>query len=247
MWRNDRDRPDDPRTQERETERLSRDEYERPRYGSPQSQYAERPGEPTVNDGALTLDQGRAAPQPHNAPTDARRVHAEAEAHAYAGQRTEPVRRLEQILVHELMTRRVASVNPASSVERAVRLMAECDCGALPVLADTGVLVGIVTDRDIALRIVGRGRDARTAIVADCMTDRVFACYANEPVAECMRQMAGHQVRRMPVVDDRGRLVGIVAQSDLARHAAHYPAQEEGRALTEVLGVVSEPTHKAYR
>ncbi|MGZ5231591.1 MAG: CBS domain-containing protein, partial [Burkholderiales bacterium] len=107
--------------------------------------------------------------------------------------------------------------------------------------------VGIVTDRDIALRIVGRGRDARTAIVADCMTDRVFACYANEPVAECMRQMAGHQVRRMPVVDDRGRLVGIVAQSDLARHAAHYPAQEEGRALTEVLGVVSEPTHKAYR
>ena len=161
MWRNDRDRPDDPRTQEQETERLSRDEYDRPRYGSPQSQYGERPGEPTVNDGAVTRDDGHAARQPDDAPIDARRVRAEAEALAYTGQRPEPMRRLEQVRVHELMTRRVASVHPASSVERAVRLMAECDCGALPVLADNGVLVGIVTDRDIALRIVGRGREAR--------------------------------------------------------------------------------------
>jgi CBS domain-containing protein len=101
----------------------------------------------------------------------------------------------------------------------------------------------MVTDRDIALRIIGRGRDARGAIVADCMTERVFACYAEESVAECMRQMAHHQVRRMPIVDNRGRLVGIIAQGDLARHAARHPVAEERRALTEVVGALSEPSH----
>ena len=99
------------------------------------------------------------------------------------------------------MTRRVASVHPASSVERAARLLEDCDCGALPVVGDNGVLVGIVTDRDIVVRIVARGRDVRTAIVADCMSERVFACYADESVAECMEQMSRHRVRRMPIVD----------------------------------------------
>ncbi|HEV7392091.1 MAG TPA: CBS domain-containing protein, partial [Burkholderiales bacterium] len=189
MWRNDRDSPDDPRTQERETQRLSRDEYERPRYGSPQKRYGERPGENTVNNGTPTHEQGLAAPHPNIAPIDEheRGVHAgphrqdEASGPEHAEQ-GHGQSRLEQIRVHDLMTRRVASVHPTSSVERAVRLMAECDCGALPVLGDNGVLVGIVTDRDIALRIIGRGRDARMAIVADCMTDRVFACYAKESV-----------------------------------------------------------------
>jgi CBS domain-containing protein len=255
MWINDRDRSDDPRTQERETQRLSRDEYDRPRYGSPENDYGERPGKRTVNYGVPEHHESRAAPTANIGRIDERGVHRRPQWHGEASARSpdhteqpaEHVRRLDEIRVHELMTRRVASVHPASSVERAVRLMEECDCGALPVLGDNSVLVGMVTDRDITLRIVGRGRDARASIVADCMTDRVFACYANESVAECMRQMARHQVRRMPIVDDRGRLVGIVAQADLARHAAHYPAHEEGRALTDVFGAVSEPTHRAYR
>ena len=137
----------------------------------------------------------------------------------------------------------MTSVHPSTSVERAARLMDECDCGALPVIGDNGVLVGVITDRDIAIRIVARGRDARNAIVADCMTERVFACYANESVPECMRQMARHQVRRMPIVDDRGRLVGIVAQGDLARHAGMNPLPDERRALTEVVCALSQPAH----
>jgi CBS-domain-containing membrane protein len=237
MWRKDRDRPDDPRTPERETQRLARDEYDRPRYGSPQNGYGERPQDPTRDNDARYRDERREheplsgiGTQPGQAPDiDAR------------SRRERP--HLDEIRVHELMTRRVTSAHPATSVERAVRLMDECDCGALPVLGDNGVLVGIVTDRDIALRIIGRGRDPRAAIVADCMTERVFACYAEESVAECMRQMARHQVRRMPIVDDRGRLVGIVAQGDLARHAARHPLPEERRALTEVVGALSEPSH----
>jgi CBS domain-containing protein len=153
---------------------------------------------------------------------------------------------IDSIRVHELMTTRVSSVHPASSVERAARLMEDCDCGALPVVGDNGVLVGIVTDRDIVLRVVARGRDVRNAIVADCMSERVFACYAEESVADCMRQMARHRVRRTPVVDDRGRLVGIVSQGDLARHASQRPAGDGRDAMIDVLGAVSEPLH-SYR
>jgi CBS domain-containing protein len=125
--------------------------------------------------------------------------------------------------------------------------MDECDCGALPVVGDNGVLIGMVTDRDITIRVVARGRDVRNAIVADCMTDHVYACYAHESIAECMRQMAHHQVRRMPIVDDRGRLVGIVAQGDLARHSAQHAAADERRAVAQVVGEVSRPVHAVHR
>ena len=248
MWKKNRDRPDDPRTPERETERLARDEYDRPRYGSPQKGYGERPphsapdksprrgherreqeplrGIGTANDG---LDQLRRAQAGQPSCTD----------QSSQPQRAHP----DDIRLDELMTRRVTSVYPTTSVERAVRLMDESDCGALPVVGNNGVLMGMVTDRDIAIRVIGRGRDARRAIVADCMTERVFACYPNESVAECMRQMASRQVRRIPIVDDHGRLVGIVAQADLARHAARHAARAERHALTEVVSAVSEPSH----
>jgi CBS-domain-containing membrane protein len=217
MWKSNRDRPDDPGTGERETERLSRDEYDRPGYGSPAGAF----GAPPRASRGWNVPSGFA---PHQQP-----------------------RSIDDVRVHEFMTRRITSVHPATSVERAARLMAECDCGALPVLGDNGVLVGIVTDRDIAVRIVARGRDARHAIVADCMTERVFACFANESLAELMRQMAQHQVRRMPIVDDRGRLVGIVAQSDLARHAGNHPLPQERRVLTETVCALSQPSHVPYR
>jgi CBS domain-containing protein len=256
MWRNSRDRADDPRTLARETERLARDEYDRPRYGSEPNAYGERSNMPGWNNSQRPREPERGFQRPNHAGKSYPGVQAQADSplHGVAGrpysvdQRPFSARpHLNDIRVHELMSRRVTSVHPGTSVERAVRLMEECNCGALPVVGDNGVLVGMVTDRDIAIRIVGRGRDARIAIVADCMTERVFACYANESVAECMRQMARHQVRRMPIVDDRGRLVGILAQGDLARHAGRHPVREERRALTEVVCAVSEPSDMPYR
>lgn len=247
MWRNDRERPDDPRTRESETQRLALDEYDRPRYGSPPSAVGARaepswdrnvrgPHYPQTEHAAWSND---APPAGYAQPP---REHSAAPSQDYRRPRD-----VDDVRVHELMTRRVMNVHPATSVERAARLMEECDCGALPVIGDNGVLVGMITDRDIAIRIVARGRDSRNAIVADCMTERVFACYANESVAECMRQMAHQQIRRMPIVDDRGRLVGIIAQSDLARHAGHHPLPEERRVLTETVCAVSQPPHMPYR
>jgi CBS domain-containing protein len=241
MWRHDRERPDDPPTRQLETQRLARDEYDRPRYGSPPHGAPAHAGggwaytAPPRDNGGVADDRSH-GPQQHPVGQPA---HGAEERHVE--------RPLDHVRAHEFMTKRVASVHPATSVERAARLMEECDCGALPVVGDNGVLVGMVTDRDITVRIVARGRDVRHAIVADCMTERVFACYANESIAECMRQMARHQVRRLPIVDERGRLVGILAQGDLARHMARHPVPEERRALTHVIAEVSEPVRTPRR
>jgi CBS domain-containing protein len=228
-----------------ETRRLARDEYDRPRYGSPPAEPREGVAHPWGPNNAFGPDRHP------NAPAQPARWDSFAQGQAPArppaverwrdSPREHPKTSIDGLRVHELMTRRVSSVHPASSVERAARLLEDCDCGALPVVGDNGVLVGIVTDRDIVMRVVARGREVRHAIVADCMSERVIACYAHESVAECMRQMARHRVRRMPIVDERGRLVGIVSQGDLARHAFHRPMSDERDAMIDVVGAVSEP------
>lgn len=153
----------------------------------------------------------------------------------------------DDVRAHEVMTRGVVKVHPWDTVERAARLMGECDCGVLPVATEQGRLVGMVTDRDIAVRIAGRGADARRARVDECMTDEAFACHADDSIINCMRTMSRHQVRRVPIVDDRERVIGIVSQSDLARHAGTHPGRGERRAMADVLCAVSKPTHVPYR
>jgi CBS domain-containing protein len=245
MWKTHRDRPDDPQTRERETERLARDEYERPLYGTPPRHHGSPPQQDQGTHYARA-DWTYSPPQGARFRGDPRGPWPQGpnqpyEPHLDRDGAGAPSRNLADMRAHELMTRRVATVHPASSVERAARLLEECDCGSLPVVSDNGVLVGMVTDRDIVTRIVARGREVRSAIVADCMTEHVFACYGSETVGECMRQMAHHRVRRMPIVDERGRLIGILAQGDLARHARRNVGADEGRAVAEVLGDVSQP------
>jgi CBS domain-containing protein len=105
----------------------------------------------------------------------------------------------------------------------------------------------MLTDRDIAMRLVANEVDTHNAIVADCMTDGAFASYADDSVRECMRQMSRQRIRRLPVVNDRGQVIGIVSQGDLARHAGNYPGRGERRAMADVLCAVSEPRRAARR
>jgi CBS domain-containing protein len=149
--------------------------------------------------------------------------------------------------VHEVMSQRVASVHPGDPVTYAARVMRDEDCGALPVVDRSGRIVGMVTDRDIACRVVADGEDLRHARVGDCMTDEVFACHFDSPIHECMGMMAHHQVRRVPVVDDYNRVVGIVSQGDLALHAARHASSGERRAVADVVSAVSEPTGRPFR
>jgi CBS domain-containing protein len=247
--RNDAGRPDDPRTPQRETNRLDKDEYERPRYAS---------GPVDLDgDGHVREWHGGSehqAPLRHEPallsrpprPVSGEHGQTQAEPRPQTPARGHPVDlrerpSLEEIRACDTMTRRVASVHPTTSVERAARLMGEFDCGALPVVGSDGVLVGVLTDRDIVMRIVAIGREPRSAIVADCMTERVFACYGHESLAECLRQMALRQVRRLPIVDERGRVIGIISQGDIARHAGSHAVPGARQALAQVLNAVSQP------
>jgi CBS domain-containing protein len=147
----------------------------------------------------------------------------------------------------DVMTRSVVTAHPNDTVESAARLMGECNCGALPVVDDDGRLVGMVTDRDLAIRAAGRGKDSRRTRVDECMTTESFACHVNDSIKDCMQQMSRHQIRRLPIINDRYQVIGIVSQADLARHAGAYQGRGERRAMADVLCAISEPTYTPYR
>jgi CBS-domain-containing membrane protein len=147
----------------------------------------------------------------------------------------------------DLMSRDVITVDPEDRVGYAARLMRDYDCGALPVVDQEGRLIGMITDRDISMRLVANEADTHNTVVADCMTDGAFACHAEDSVMECMRQMSRHRIRRLPIINDWGHVVGIVSQGDLARHAGYHPGRGERRAIADVVCAVSEPRRSARR
>ena len=124
--------------------------------------------------------------------------------------------------VSEAMTHQVCVAHPRQSIRDAARVMAEIDAGVLPVGED-GRLVGMITDRDIAVRAVAQGKGPYTA-VRDVMTVDVKYCYEDEDVGHVARNMGDIRVRRLPVVDREKRLVGIIALGDLAVAGEAAPA-----------------------
>ncbi|HYJ91937.1 MAG TPA: CBS domain-containing protein [Pyrinomonadaceae bacterium] len=146
----------------------------------------------------------------------------------------------------DAMTTRVATVYADDPVEHAARIMGECDCGAIPVVDWQHRMIGMITDRDITIRLVGNGVDTMDARVGDCMTKDVFACHVKDGLQNCMRTMSHHKIRRVPVVDDRNRVVGIISQADIAQHAAENAGMGERRALSDVICAVTEPTSSSY-
>jgi len=120
--------------------------------------------------------------------------------------------------ISEAMTTDVIVANPDQTIREAARMMAECDAGALPV-GENDRLVGVITDRDIAIRAVAQGRPPETR-VRDVMSAEVLYCFEDDDVGHVAKNMGELQVRRLPVVNRDKRLVGIVSVADLARNAA---------------------------
>jgi CBS domain-containing protein len=118
--------------------------------------------------------------------------------------------------IADVMTRTVRTTTPDVSIQEAAKLMAELDAGIVPV-SDGQRLLGMITDRDIAVRAVaqGKGPDAK---VRDAMTPDVKYCFEDQEVAEVARNMAEIKVQRLPVMDRDKRLVGIVSLGDIAIH-----------------------------
>ncbi len=117
--------------------------------------------------------------------------------------------------VREVMVPDVATVAPDTMIDAAARLMADFDVGALPVGKMAERPAGILTGRDILVRVVAKGSDPRVTPVAEVMSERLFCCHVEDDAAAVLREMERHQVRRMPVVDGEGRMIGMVTAADL--------------------------------
>jgi CBS domain-containing protein len=117
--------------------------------------------------------------------------------------------------IQEAMTPNPTAIEPSTPAREAARIMKSEDVGALPIVEDAK-LVGMITDRDLALRVLAEGRDADTP-VGEIASRDVVTVDPQQTLEEAARLMAEHQVRRLPVVEEDGRLVGILAQADIAQ------------------------------
>jgi CBS domain-containing protein len=120
--------------------------------------------------------------------------------------------------IQEVMTSDPRSVSPDAPVADASRIMRDEDTGIVPIVED-GKLIGTITDRDIVVRLIAESRDASSAIVRDIASTDLVTVDPLQDLDEALRLMAQHQVRRLPVVEEDGRLVGILSQADVAREA----------------------------
>ena len=119
---------------------------------------------------------------------------------------------------HEVMTKNPVCCLPNEVVAKAAELMKTENIGSIPVIENeqTKKLVGIVTDRDLALKIVAEGLDAKSTKVDAVMTRKVVTCLAGDDLQKALDAMAEHQLRRIPVVDNDNKVIGIIAQADVA-------------------------------
>jgi CBS domain-containing protein len=132
--------------------------------------------------------------------------------------------------IRELMTVKPRTVKAGDSIVDAAKLMKGEDAGIAPIV-DGEKLVGVITDRDIAIRVVAEGKDPQSTKVEEIASQNLVTIDPQQDLDEALRLMAQHQVRRLPVVEEDGKLVGIVAQADVARHA---DAARTGEVVEEI-------------
>lgn len=137
--------------------------------------------------------------------------------------------------VSEVMTPNVQLAAPDQSIMDAAKMMAEGDCGALPV-GENDRLVGMVTDRDIVVRALAQGKT--DASIRDVMTDSIEYCFEDDDIDDVASRMGDRQVRRMAVLNSDKRLVGILSLGDIASAGADHPA-------SDALAGISEPQQAA--
>jgi len=138
----------------------------------------------------------------------------------------------------DVMTKNPVCCLPTDSVSKAAQLMKAENVGSIPVIEDeqTMKLIGIVTDRDLAVQVVAPERDAGSTQVSDVMTYEVVSCRASDDVQKAVDAMSQHQLRRMPVIDSDHRIVGIISQADVATRV------DRTEETAELVKEISQPT-----
>lgn len=150
--------------------------------------------------------------------------------------------------VEQLMTREVKVCRADDSVNRAAQLMWEYDCGFIPVISSNGdgAVVGVVTDRDIAMATYTQGKAPIAIPITVAMSHEVIACHTADGISQAEALMRDHHVRRVPVLDQKERLVGVLSLNDIAREvqreaAGTRRAEVTAEALADTLAEICRP------
>lgn len=144
--------------------------------------------------------------------------------------------------IREVMSTDVLLATPNQTISEAAKMMAEHDTGALPV-RENDRLVGVITDRDIAIRAVAQKKSPDAPVREVMSSDKVLYCYEDEDVEQVAQNMAKNQVRRLPVLNRDKRLVGIVSIADLSQRAQPGTAGEAIAGISKPGGAHSQTTH----
>ena len=132
--------------------------------------------------------------------------------------------------IRDLMTSNPTTIEPDKTVVDAAKLMRDDDAGLIPVV-EGQKLIATITDRDITIRVVAEGKDATATSVRDVASTRIVTVDPDQNLDEALQLMAKNQVRRLPVVEEDGKLVGIVAQADVAKHTSD---EKTGEVVEEI-------------
>lgn len=146
--------------------------------------------------------------------------------------------------VSKLMTQTVHSCSVEDNLERAASKMWNHDLGCLPVVDKGGQVVGMITDRDICMAAYSQGLALRSIPVSSAMSQSVYSCMPDDPIQAAEEKMSSHQVRRLPVLNDDRKLIGLLALSDLAQEAEReigFERKEISRQeVTDTLAAISQ-------
>src|SRR5262245_14368563 len=119
----------------------------------------------------------------------------------------------------DVMTPDPACCSPTTTLDEVAKLMVHNDCGEIPVVDPSDHIVGVVTDRDIVTRVVAEGKNPTVYTAETCMSGEVVTVPADAPLDQVVMTMEEHQIRRVPVVDEKDSCIGIIAQADVSRAA----------------------------
>lgn len=136
----------------------------------------------------------------------------------------------------DVMTEELVFCTPGDAVSEVAKMMKREDIGPVLIVDSerSKTLVGIVTDRDLAIKVVGEGRDPKNTKVEDVMTRKLVTCHADDNIENALKAMAQYQLRRIPVVDENMKLVGIISQADVATRV------DEPERTAEVVREISQ-------
>ncbi len=138
----------------------------------------------------------------------------------------------------EVMSKNIKWAHPDNTIEDAVRIMEEQNCGAVPVTDKNLHILGIVTDRDIALFTVLQHKNPEKTKLGEFMTRDVITCLESEELEDLITRMREYQIRRIPIVDSKNRLIGMISLGDIA-----VKVPQEEHEIYEALERISEPVH----